>query len=463
MLLSGVVTGNLLIEVLSLIAAGRFPEFASRALSASRLIALPKSNGDVRLIAVGEAFRRVAAKALCLRMRDHFSDYFSPIQHGVSTACGSELLIHHIQLLLDQNADWVVLKTDVKNAFNSISRRAVADRLASHFPSIFPHFQQMYGLRGSLVFASDSGPIVLSSEEGVHQGDPLGPVLFAVGIHDSISRLQESHPDVVVLAYLDDVFIIGLESSSLKAFDQLKSSFSDLHLIVADHKCEIFSRKTTFTSESQQLPCRSDGTIILGSPIGSDDFVSDSCLKLASKGKELCNKISALEDPQCALLLLRHCHATNLNHLGRTILSELLSRAASLHDDMTKSTFMSSLILNHLSLAQWQQATLPIRLGGFGVPLPSSVVDASFLAGWSHTVQSLPDRFSMLQADAILLPGSYVSIALQCALSSYRKLLGSSASDSPIQCISDLPSPEDKLQHRLKSEVDEVRMKAFFR
>ena len=52
MLLSGVVTGNLLIEVLSLIAAGRFPEFASRALSASRLIALPKSNGDVRPIAV---------------------------------------------------------------------------------------------------------------------------------------------------------------------------------------------------------------------------------------------------------------------------------------------------------------------------------------------------------------------------------------------------------------------------
>ena len=100
--------------------------------------------------------------------------------------------------------------------------------------------------------------------------------------------------------------------------------------------------------------------------------------------------------------------------------------------------------------------------GGFGVPLLSSVVDASFLAGWSHTLQSLPDRFPMLQTDAILLPGSYVSIALQCALSSYRKLLGSSASDSPIQCISDLLSPEDKLQHRLKSEVDEVRMKAVF-
>ena len=149
--------------------------------------------------------------------------------------------------------------------------------------------------------------------------------LFAVGIHDSISRLQQSHPDVVVLAYLDDVFIIGPESSSLKAFDQLKSSFADLHLIVADHKGEIFSRKTTFTSESQQLPCRSDGTIILGSPIGSEDFVSDSCSKLASRGKELCDKISALEDPQCALLLLRHCHATNLNHLGRTIPSEFLS------------------------------------------------------------------------------------------------------------------------------------------
>ena len=185
--------------------------FASLALSSSRLIALPKSNGDVRPIAIGEVFHRASARAICFHMRNHFARFFAPIQHGVSTSNGSEILIHHIQLLLDRHPDWVVLKTDVRNAFNSISRRAIAERLSANFPSLMPHFRRMYGHSGSLVFATDSEHVILSSEEGVHQGDPLGPFLFAVGIHDLVSRVQAEHPEAVVLAYLDDVFIIGPE------------------------------------------------------------------------------------------------------------------------------------------------------------------------------------------------------------------------------------------------------------
>ena len=116
-LLSGVSTGNLLIEVFSLVASGHIPEFASRALSSSRLIALPKSNGDVRRIAIGEVFRRASARAICFHMRNHFARFFAPSQRGVSTSNGSELLIHHIQLLLDRHPDWVVLKTDVNKPY----------------------------------------------------------------------------------------------------------------------------------------------------------------------------------------------------------------------------------------------------------------------------------------------------------------------------------------------------------
>ena len=61
-----------------------------------RLIALRKSNGDVRPIAIGETLRRVTAKAICLQKRDDFSDYFQPLQHGVATPSGQELLSHHI-------------------------------------------------------------------------------------------------------------------------------------------------------------------------------------------------------------------------------------------------------------------------------------------------------------------------------------------------------------------------------
>ena len=137
-----------------------------------------------------------------------------------------------------------------------------------------PHFRRMYGHSGSLVFATDSEHVILSSEEKVHQGDPLGPFLFAVGIHDLVSRVQAEHPEAVVLAYLD-VFIISPESVSADAFDQLKSLFGAIHLVVADYKCEIFARR----SASSDLR-RSDGTVILGSPIGNEAFVSENFFML---------------------------------------------------------------------------------------------------------------------------------------------------------------------------------------
>ena len=275
-----------------------------------------EEQGDVRPIAIGKVFRRASARAICFHMRNHFARFFALIQHGVSTSNGSEILIHHIQLLLDRHPDWVVLKTDVRNAFNSISRRAIAERLSANFPSLMSHFRRMYGHSGSLVFATDSEHVILSSEEGDHQGDQLGPFLFAVGIHDLVSRVQAEHPEAVVLAFLDDVFIIGPESVSADAFDQLKSLFGAIHLVVADYKCEIFARRSA--SSDLQLPRRSDGTVILGSPIGNEAFVSEKCLLYASQGKELCDKITTLENPQCALLLLRHCHATSTISEGQS-------------------------------------------------------------------------------------------------------------------------------------------------
>lgn len=40
-----------------------------------------------------------------------------PLPCGVAIAEGSGLLVHYIQLILETNLDWVVLKTDIKNTF----------------------------------------------------------------------------------------------------------------------------------------------------------------------------------------------------------------------------------------------------------------------------------------------------------------------------------------------------------
>ena len=109
-----------LLTVCSCIASGEISKSTSTLLSSACLVALPKPNGDVRPIAIGEVLRRITAKSIYLQLKDQLSEYFSPIQHVVATKGGADLLVHHVLLLLEENKVWVV--TDAKNAFNSIHK-----------------------------------------------------------------------------------------------------------------------------------------------------------------------------------------------------------------------------------------------------------------------------------------------------------------------------------------------------
>ena len=68
----------------------------ARLYTVSRLIALPKGNGDVRPITIGETLRRLTAKIICLQLKSDLATYFASLQHGVTTPGGSEMSVHHI-------------------------------------------------------------------------------------------------------------------------------------------------------------------------------------------------------------------------------------------------------------------------------------------------------------------------------------------------------------------------------
>ena len=89
----------------------------------------------------------------------------------------SKLLAHHIQLLMDQNPESSVLKTDVSNVFNSISRECLMEEISKHFPRIVAHVHQMYSKRSSLIHTKNQSDVTIQSDKGIHQGDPLGPAL----------------------------------------------------------------------------------------------------------------------------------------------------------------------------------------------------------------------------------------------------------------------------------------------
>ncbi|XP_062510478.1 uncharacterized protein LOC134186508 [Corticium candelabrum] len=290
-------------------------------------------------------------------MKSEFSNFFSPLQHGVSTEVGTDLLLHHIQILLEANSDWIALKTDAKNAFTSIHRSHLPQQVMKSFHILTNHVMQMYSGFCSLVFLQYNVPVILSSKEGIHQGDPLGPVLFSLGIQQTLVDLQSNFQAVRVLAYLDDVFLVGPAKHVLDAFSTLQPEFFKIGLEIQEAKCEIYcSHDKEDTSSEYTIHVSSEGIMILGTPIGKREYVARACSTIAEKMNDLCRQLVDLDNVQASMLLLRYCHTTRLNHLARGTSPETLEQAATIHDKQTKSMFSRLLGNVNISGNMWNQA-----------------------------------------------------------------------------------------------------------
>ena len=82
----------------------------------------------------------------------------------------------------------------------------------------------MYSNASSLIYVKGSDVVIVKSEEGVHHGDPLGPFLFSAALQPILESLQENHNNLTVLAYLDDLFVVGKFARMQPFISDLQSS-----------------------------------------------------------------------------------------------------------------------------------------------------------------------------------------------------------------------------------------------
>ena len=117
--------------------SGKVPVQVARFLAGGNLVALEKNKPncppDIRPIAVGEAIRRLAGKCLCSMTKAKAHDFLAPFQLGVACQGGAEKIIHGLRSCVDEHwheVDFAVLKIDLHNAFNRVSRQAVLNACA---------------------------------------------------------------------------------------------------------------------------------------------------------------------------------------------------------------------------------------------------------------------------------------------------------------------------------------------
>ena len=464
-LLESDLTWDLLFSVCNIILGGLVPDSIMQALAGAKLIALKKNEVDIRPIAVGNCIRRLVARAACSCLKKEMADYLTPHQYGVSTPGGAEVMSHLIQLCLQENENSVILKVDAKNAFNSISRDVILEEVATHFPQLYPFVAKCYVNAIPLVVSINGKYTSIQSEEGVQQGDPLGPFLFSLGLHSVVTKISERHPKVLIPCFLDDSTIIGSKQEVVSAYLDMKDGLATIGLDLREDKCEAYC-PSGISGWDLPIPVRDEGMDILGTPVGTDSFVRAKCLDIVKREGDFLVKLPLLDDVQSALLLLRYSAVPKITHLLRTVPPSLMSEAAELHDSMIIKAFENIVGCGTLNGLECMQLGLDIQQGGFGLRSAKHSTSEAFLGGWANTLNHLPRRDDQLGAlcDSLLEIHEKEQFRIFKDLTSTLKDLHQSFEDTRkvLPSVTKLPDNPKKLQARLHKAKKAVQFNHVF-
>ena len=198
---------------------------------------MKKKDGDIRPAVVGNVFRRLAAKVGCYAVSRVVSHELLPIQLGVSVKGGAEAAFHAVRTFITNNIDSsdhkIIVMLDMMNAFNSVQRDFVLRTCLDRTPEIAKRSFLAYSKPSSVIASGHS----ITTSTGVQQGDPIGPLLFALAV-DQIASGVESELSVW---YLDDATIGGSPESVLNDVQRCITGLKRIGLIVDPKKTEIIN------------------------------------------------------------------------------------------------------------------------------------------------------------------------------------------------------------------------------
>ena len=163
------------------------------------------------------------------------------------------------------------------------------------------------------------------------------PLLFSLDIHDSLVEVHRSmQPGEHLLAFLDDVHVVsppGRTRPMYNLLDEKMEAGAGIRLHAG--KTRVWNRASMCPPNVVDLGAdvwNPEGIKILGTPVGSRQFVHEKVMERVEEERRLWEAIPHLPDLQCAWQILLQCAGPRCHHMFRTLPPTQSEEYAQEHD-----------------------------------------------------------------------------------------------------------------------------------
>lgn len=375
-------------KLVNVIRSGKICQELPPIFYGAALIALAKKNGDVRPIAIGLTWRRLAGKIACFSIRTELAGSLAPIQNGFGVKGGAEAIVHAVRefSMASHQSPIAVVKFDYKNAFNEMFRKFLLKEIRNEAPSLFPMMQQAYKDPSDLFY----GNVVIQSKRGTQQGDPCASAAFCIGL----KRITHVLSSMLNVWFFDDGTIGDEFNVILQDVEKVLAFCSESGLTLNPAKCEVFFINATESERNEMLGklnlllpgiklIDAASFQLLGAPILSDalaEMLTDSLSGL----KTMCKRVTQIDIHPALRIMRCSMSSPRFQHLLRTSPTFLQSDKLAEIDNFYKST-LEAITNNKINDTSWTQASLPLSASGLGI---RKLVDLAHPAYFSSIYQS---------------------------------------------------------------------------
>ena len=232
---------------------GEMPVWFYAVFTAVRCVALKKPTGGVRPLGVGECLRKLWWAEATDMMASTFRQAVFPRQMAVGAPAAGQSIVMTVRTVLEVHPEWGVVKLDIRNYFNEMSRARMMEVTAAvpGLRCLVPALYAELAVDSRIHMGGAIGWAHFRSEEGGQQGHPVIPAVSALYLlqaqTEAMSVLQRGDKDAVSLGQMDDAYLVGPVEALREAVQVFKTSIEQ-----PDTDLELVVTKTTTWSPSEE-------------------------------------------------------------------------------------------------------------------------------------------------------------------------------------------------------------------